>query len=39
MTHKADRKRYMADILRRRGEASYNDLAEKMLEIWRLQKS
>lgn len=39
MTHRADRQRYMADVLRRRGERSHQDLAEKVLEIWRLQKS
>lgn len=39
ITKKIDRQRYMGDILRIRGEKAHNDLAEKILAIWKLQKS
>jgi hypothetical protein len=39
ITKKIDRQRYMGDILRVRGEKAHQDLAEKVLAIWKLQKS
>lgn len=39
ITKKVDRQRYMGDILRIRGEKAHQDLAEKVLAIWKLQKS
>ena len=39
ISKKVDRQRYMGDILRIRGEKAHKDLAEKVLAIWKLQKS
>jgi hypothetical protein len=39
ITKKIDRQRYMGDILRIRGEQAHQNLAEKVLALWKLQKS
>lgn len=39
MSLKRDRQRYMDAILRHRGDKAHQDLAEKVLELWRLSKS
>ena len=39
ITKKVDRQRYMGDILRIRGEKAHQQLAEKVLAIWKLSKS
>ena len=39
ITKKSDRQMYMNDILRIRGGKAHKQLAEKVLVLWRLQKS
>ena len=39
ITKRIDRQRYMGDILRIRGEKAHQQLAEKVLALWKLSKS